>query len=372
MTSHLRSGLSYFLALLFGPLFFFAAAAGAGRCETVSTGVIMAGTRYATTYLIKKGDKPGPTIVVIGGVHGDEIAGYRAAEQLVHWNITSGTLWILPDAHKEAIRRNVRGYPGNMNNMFPGKRDGTDMERLAYQIFEMIRRAHPDLLLTLHESRDFHSVDPKRYGQTFCYDFAALNPEMQIALDSVNKGIEKKRDHFSLFVEAHPTCPTYQAWVQLKTPATSIETCRELPLSARMDYQLAAVSAFFDEMHLGYEREDVPLLSPLDEPTRKSRPAVAPKLQNENNPVIRPSSSEDGLEVTPGPRRRHTLIRRQPLPLVPVVKVADSLELRVTNTQETSHGQFMWTSLLGLIIATLVFGCAIGSLAFYSLNFKKK
>jgi hypothetical protein len=101
------------------------------HAESVTIGVIMRGTPCSTTYYVKKGTLPGPTVVVIGGIHGDETAGYKAAEQLVHWKINAGTLWVLPDANVEAIKRDIRLYQSNLNAMFPGKRNGTDMDRLA-------------------------------------------------------------------------------------------------------------------------------------------------------------------------------------------------------------------------------------------------
>jgi hypothetical protein len=243
-------------------------AAGPGSCETVRTGTLMSKTPYATTYYVKSSGVPGPVVVVIGGLHGNEAAGYLAARKLVHWTITRGTLVVLPDAHKEAIRRNVRAYPANMNNMFPGKANGDAMERLAYEIFEMIRAQHPQLLVTLHESIQFHSVAPKRYGQTLCYDFPRITPLMRRVLARVNPDIKPHLHKFMVFVEPHPTCPTYQSWVKLHVPATSIETCREVPLPLRITYQLMTLEAFFDEVGLGYEQHDVARLG-IKRPTAK-------------------------------------------------------------------------------------------------------
>ena len=84
----------------------------------------MSGTRYQTPYFVKTGKESGPTIVVIGGLHGDEKAGYLAARELKKWTITRGKLVLLPDAHIEAIRRDVRAYPRNMNRLFPGQKNG--------------------------------------------------------------------------------------------------------------------------------------------------------------------------------------------------------------------------------------------------------
>lgn len=227
------------------------------HAEQMQAGVVMRGTAYETKYYIKTGEQPGPVVFVIGGVHGNETAGYLAARKLVHWTITSGTLVVIPDANVQAIRRNVRFYLGNMNAMFPGDPKGDANHRLAYEIFQLIKQQKPSLLVTLHESIEFHSRNPKRYGQTLCYDFADQSPFMQSVLARVNPQISNRRDKLAVFVEAHPTCPTYQTAATLHIPATSIETCRQLPLDLRIRYQLTTLEGFFDKMGLGYQQTDV-------------------------------------------------------------------------------------------------------------------
>jgi hypothetical protein len=222
------------------------------RAESLKAGTIMAGTRYQTPFYIKSGDEPGPTIVVIGGCHGDEPAGYLAARELKNWTVQTGKLVLVPDAHVEAIRRNVRAYPRNMNRLFPGKKNGDAMEKLAYEIWELIKSSQPVLVLTLHESRGFHSDDPKRYGQTFTYDFPELAPRFRAVASRVNANITPKKHQFSQFVDPFPTCPTYVTWKYLKVPTTSIETAKPLPLKTRIAYQLAALRGFFDEFGLKY------------------------------------------------------------------------------------------------------------------------
>jgi hypothetical protein len=228
---------------------FLTAPAGA---ETMETGQLMAGTRYQTPYYIKRGDIPGPTAVIVGGVHGDEPAGYLATRQLRAWKVTRGTLVLVPDAHIEAIRRHVRAYPRNMNRLFPGRPDGDDMEKLAFEIWQLIQKSKPQLVLTLHESRGFFLEDPTRYGQTFTFDFNELKPFMGRVAAKVNAGIGPKKNQFRLKVDPFPTCPTYVTWQYLKVPATSIETAKPLALKTRIQYQLAAVQCFLDEIGLKY------------------------------------------------------------------------------------------------------------------------
>lgn len=213
---------------------------------------MMSGTRYQTPFYVKTGEEAGPTVVIVGGVHGDEPAGYLAGRELKKWEITAGKLVLVPDAHVEAIKRGVRAYPRNMNRLFPGKKNGDAMEKLAYEIWELIKTSKPDLVITLHESRGFHVDDPKRYGQTFAYDFPELAPRFQAVAKRVNAEIPIKKHRFLQFVDPFPTCPTYVTWKYLKVPATSIETAKPLPLKTRIIYQLAAVRAFLDEFGVKY------------------------------------------------------------------------------------------------------------------------
>lgn len=221
--------------------------------EQRARGEVMPGTPAATPYFVKTGPEPGPTVCVLGGMHGDEPAGYLAAERLLGWTILKGRLVVLPRAHRMAIERGERAYPRNMNALFPGKTDGDLMERLAYAIWTLIKQSQPGLLLTLHESVGYHAENPEYYGQTLTYDFHDLDALMQRALDRVNPAIPHERHKFLLFVKPFKTCPTYCAYRWLRVPATSIETCRKLPLEQRVTYQLQMLMAFFDEVGLGYE-----------------------------------------------------------------------------------------------------------------------
>lgn len=215
--------------------------------ETQTAGFLMPGTPYQTAYYAKSGATPGPTIVVIGGVHGDEVAGYLAARQLKNWTVQSGTLVIVPEANVPAIKANRRFVGRNMNALFPGKKDGDGNERLAYALWQLIKNSKPDLLLTLHESRGFYSQDRARYGQTFTFDMPNYRDRFAAVAATANAAIAPGRERFSLKMEAFPTCPTYCATRWLGVPATSIETARPLPLAKRVNYQMAALRAFFAE-----------------------------------------------------------------------------------------------------------------------------
>src|SRR5690606_31519419 len=69
---------------------------------------LRAGTSQATQVYIIRSSRPGPTVMIVGGVHGSETAGWRAAEEIKNWRIDRGTLIVLPQANRPAILRNRR------------------------------------------------------------------------------------------------------------------------------------------------------------------------------------------------------------------------------------------------------------------------
>ena len=66
-------------------------------------------------------DPGGNTMLVIGGIQGDEPGGFNAASLLVtHYTVERGNLWIVPNLNFESIVRRSRGVHGDMNRKFPG------------------------------------------------------------------------------------------------------------------------------------------------------------------------------------------------------------------------------------------------------------
>ena len=58
---------------------------------------------YETPFFVFKGKKPGPTMILDGGIHGDEIASYMACDSIVKYlNLYSGTLIVIPKTNIQA------------------------------------------------------------------------------------------------------------------------------------------------------------------------------------------------------------------------------------------------------------------------------
>lgn len=119
-----------------------------------TTELIMEHTPLETSFTIMESGVPGNTILVVGGIHGDETSGWRAADKLKKVKPKTGTLIVLSPANAPGSQkgeRNVELYR-DLNRSFPGgkKRDLTD--ELAASIYQKIIEYSPDLVIDLHEA----------------------------------------------------------------------------------------------------------------------------------------------------------------------------------------------------------------------------
>ncbi|WP_435153474.1 M99 family carboxypeptidase catalytic domain-containing protein [Haladaptatus sp. DFWS20] len=124
---------------------------------------ILSGTKHETEVFVRnRGD--GPTALVVGGMHGDEKSGYRAATAITRWQVSGGTLVVLPKANQAAIRANRReGENGDLNRKFPtGETPETE---LARAIWGVVSRHDPDVLLDLHRSIGIYGYHESSVGQ---------------------------------------------------------------------------------------------------------------------------------------------------------------------------------------------------------------
>lgn len=122
--------------------------------------VIREGTEEETTAYVTTADTEGPTAVVVGGMHGNEVAGYTAAGRIAEWTIDAGTLVAIPEANAVAIERGTRNDAegNNLNRQFPESE--TPETELARAIWGVISEYDPDVIVDLHESTGIYAGDP--------------------------------------------------------------------------------------------------------------------------------------------------------------------------------------------------------------------
>ncbi len=111
----------------------------------------------------------GPSVLLLGGIHGDEyeaqIVLRRLAEQLAPADVI-GRVIIIPSLNFPAAQKGKRLSPfdgQNMNRCFPGKEDGTPTERLCAFVTKRLFPA-VDLLIDVHGGGSDVSVVPMVFG----------------------------------------------------------------------------------------------------------------------------------------------------------------------------------------------------------------
>ena len=115
------------------------------------------------------GKLPGKTMLITGGVHSGEYVGIQACVELgaeLQPEKTVGTIVILKVLNRPAFE-NRAGSLGlsdgkNLNRVFPGNLNGTEMERLAWAI---TKEVYPkvDYYIDLHSGDDFEALTPYVY-----------------------------------------------------------------------------------------------------------------------------------------------------------------------------------------------------------------
>ena len=131
-------------------------------------------TSQALTVHMISGQEKGPTLVVFGGIHGDEEAGYLTAERFTSVRIKNGRLILAPRLNAAAIKKRRReGLGGDMNRLFdlPEKKRRRNPDTKVVDLAKsLIQQA--DYVINLHQAYDFYAPrwisrerNPSKWGQ---------------------------------------------------------------------------------------------------------------------------------------------------------------------------------------------------------------
>lgn len=103
------------------------------------------------------GQCPKPRVVIVAGVHGDELVGPHALVELAHELAPGelcGTVVLVPSANPLAFAAGERRAPQDnldLNRIFPGKRGGSATERLADSLVTSVV-GDADMVIDLHSA----------------------------------------------------------------------------------------------------------------------------------------------------------------------------------------------------------------------------
>lgn len=227
----------------------------------------------------QSGEVPGPTLLVIGGIDGDEPGGFHAAATLMtHYQIQRGHLWIVPNLNVNDIIKRQRG---KMNLKFASlaKRDPYYDDVSA--IKKIITNPQVDLVLNLHDGSGFYHPqrisrerNPQRWGQSCVIDqnkvtqarFGNLQQLTTKVIQKINKEIPSKDYSFKLknvdTTKAEKNIPARKSLsffaVRNNKPAIAIEASKKQPVNMRTYYHLLALENFMRQMKIDFSR-DFPL-----------------------------------------------------------------------------------------------------------------
>jgi hypothetical protein len=205
--------------------------------------------------------EPGPTALIQAGIHGDEVAGVHALQELLeaHVRPTRGRLIVIPVMNPGAYRARERcahasstpsSYHGlDLNRCFPGDPDAPALERrLAHQFMELVRAERPALMATLHES--YKRYDPNvtpSFGQTIVYGVQPPPPVVQRLVDRLNRRFDRPGEHWDPQHYPVATSSTEVIVAELGCVGLCVETWMGFDHGRRVEMQRGVVEILLDE-----------------------------------------------------------------------------------------------------------------------------
>jgi predicted deacylase len=127
-----------------------------------------------------KSAEEGPTLLVVGGIQGDEPGGFNAASMLVtDYQITRGEVWVVPNLNFESIIKRSRGVYGDMNRKFLDIPADDPEYQAINKIKGIITSPQVSMVLNLHDGSGFYNSkyidkdeNPRRWGQSKPFPFS--------------------------------------------------------------------------------------------------------------------------------------------------------------------------------------------------------
>lgn len=214
--------------------------------QTLSRYKIGEGTEEENEVVKIVSENPGPTVYIVGGIHGDELAGWNAANRLKdELKITAGTVYILSPANlsgAEAETRFVTGS-GDLNRAFPGDASSDDAaHRIAAVIFSEIKDKAPDLLLDLHEARyEVGGEKPGGLANCLIYTDDTKIADLLFTFVEKNDAGELCSEKFALTVPGKTGSINRNVTDLLGIPSITTETIRGKDLELRVKDQIDIV-----------------------------------------------------------------------------------------------------------------------------------
>lgn len=247
------------------------------EAPVIQSGVIAADTEWETPYYIHDSGLPGPTLLLVGGVHGNEPAGYRAVEQIRFWPLTKGKIVAIPQANLRGLTEDTRYIPGASQEARDLNRNffNPQLHELALALWEFVLTVEPDWVLDLHEGYEFRAshkpADGKKpsVGSSVIYRSSPdMDPLAERVLEAANAHVTSVDRKF-VPLSRGPVSTGLAAACQRRFGAKAMileTTFKDQPLSLRTRQHRAMANVVLN--HLGMiDRDCSGMLAPSGEST---------------------------------------------------------------------------------------------------------
>ncbi len=234
------------------------------------------------------GSLPGKTLLIVGGIQGDEPGGFLAADFYADFLLEKGSLIVVPRANFPSILKKERQINQDMNRKFIDDNIANYETRVVTVLKKLIGES--DCFINLHEGSGIYSPtweseekNPKRFGQSIIADDSKLKQMdssgpvdlEQMALqviEKINSYIPNKDQHFHF--NNHKTSDpdsihkeqlasaTYYAYNVCNIPAFGIESAKALPLEQKVRQHIYAVNGFMEILGIVPQTPGIDLKEP--------------------------------------------------------------------------------------------------------------
>ncbi|MFH2093521.1 MAG: M14/M99 family metallopeptidase [Pseudomonadota bacterium] len=255
------------------------------------------------------GSIPGKTLLIVGGIQGDEPGGFLAADFYADFLLEKGNLIVVPRANFPSILKKERQINQDMNRKFSDDNIFNYETKVVSVLKTLI--CESDCFINLHEGSGIYSPvwedeqkNPQRFGQSVIADDSMLkefknggsiNLETLAnqVIDRINKNITDKAHlfHFNNHQTSNPDSihkeqlksATYYAHTVCKIPAFGIESAKFLPLEQKVKQHIAAINGFMDVLDIVPQTPGIDLKEPQMQymiiSVNGSIPVVVEKMQ---------------------------------------------------------------------------------------------
>lgn len=218
---------------------------------------LSAGSHFLTPTVpihVYEAEEAGPTALIQAGIHGDEIAGVHALEEMLEEGLRPerGRLLVVPTMNRAAYRVRQRTAPGglDLNRCFPGDAEAPEVElRLARMFMDLVLDERPALVATLHESMKRYDPDvTPSFGQTLVYGVEPVPPMVARSLERLNRIRRSEAEEWATLYYPVETSSTERIVEAVGCVGICVETWMGFEEARRIEMHRDVVRILLDEL----------------------------------------------------------------------------------------------------------------------------